>query len=183
MTAGHQPQDQNCTSSTAQNLKGSTMSLLRKRLAYSFAAVALAGGALALAPGAQAATAARVATARLGTTAAARTVSPRYSPTVCNLVGYKNSDLNAYEWVPNHTLTEGDYGDYCVELLQRGIDDIYGNPSAGVPLTIDGDFGPDTLSWVETFQRDHGCSQGVDGQAGPNTNSCLQYFTGTYNPN
>lgn len=142
------------------------MNLQRKRFTYGFAAAALVVGALAVAPAAQ----------------AAADVSPSYSSTVCDLVLYKNSDIPSSTWIPNHQLTEGDTGDYCVKLLQRGIDDLYGDASEGVPLTVDGNFGPQTYSWVRTFQSDYPCSQGVDGQAGPNTNSCLQYRTGTYDP-
>jgi peptidoglycan hydrolase-like protein with peptidoglycan-binding domain len=157
------------------------MNPIRKRLTYGLTAVALLGSGVALAPAAQAATTVRPATAHPGT-ATARTVSPAYSSTVCDLVGYTNSDLGVAEWVPNHQLTEWDYGDYCVALLQRGIDEIFGNPATGTPLSIDGNFGPETFQWVKNFQSDFGCSQGVDGQAGPNTNSCLQFYTGTYNP-
>jgi hypothetical protein len=47
---------------------------------------------------------------------------------------------------------------------------------------VDGNFGPATESWVKKFQTDSPCSQGIDGQAGPNTNSCLEYLTGAYGP-
>ncbi|QMU77397.1 peptidoglycan-binding protein [Streptacidiphilus sp. PB12-B1b] len=155
------------------------MKLLHKRLSYGLVAAAMVTGGLALAPGAQAATTA--ATAHSGTVTAAG-VHADYSSTSCGLVSYKNSDISVTEWVPNHNLSYGDNGDYCVRLLQRGIDEIFGDPSEGSPLTVDGNFGPQTEQWVKTFQSDFGCSQGVDGQAGPNTNSCLQFYTGTYDP-
>jgi peptidoglycan hydrolase-like protein with peptidoglycan-binding domain len=152
------------------------MNFLRQRLTYGLAAAAMVAGGLAVAPAADAATT----TAHSGTITAAG-VHADYSSTSCTLVNYVNSIIGIPEVVPNHQLTYGDYGDYCVKLLQRGIDAIYGDLNGtGSPLTIDGNFGPDTEQWVRTFQSHFACSQGVDGQAGPNTNSCLQEVTDTY---
>jgi Putative peptidoglycan binding domain len=133
------------------------------KLAHGLAASALIGG-VAVAPTAS---------------ASASTMAQAYSSTECSLVTYKNSDLQYSESVPDHNLAYGDYGDYCVKQLQRGINYLYGNV-----LSVDGNFGPETQKWVRTFQEDPNwggfCSQGVDGQAGLNTNSCLQNFSGTY---
>ncbi|MEY9841034.1 peptidoglycan-binding protein [Streptacidiphilus sp. EB103A] len=135
------------------------MKVITKRLALGLASVALAGGGLAVAPTANAAT-------------------PAYSSTNCTLVYYKNNALLFSQLVPNHNLAYGDNGDYCVKLLQRGINAYYGSST----LTVDGNFGPNTEAWVKKFQTDSPCSQGIDGQAGPNTNSCLEYLTAAYGP-
>jgi peptidoglycan hydrolase-like protein with peptidoglycan-binding domain len=141
------------------------MKVIGKRLALGLASVALAGGGLAVAPTADAAT-------------TAAHVSAAYSSTSCTTVEYKNNALLLPQLVPNHNLAYGDYGDYCVKLLQQGINTYYGANE----LAVDGNFGPATESWVRKFQNDSPCSQGVDGQAGPNTNSCLEYLTGAYGP-
>lgn len=135
------------------------MKVIAKRLALGLSSVALAGTGLAAAPTANAAT-------------------PAYSSTNCTLVTYKNNALLLPQSVPNHNLAYGDNGDYCVKLLQRGINEYYGSST----LAVDGNFGPATETWVKKFQNDSPCSQGVDGQAGPNTNSCLEYLTGAYGP-
>ncbi|MFJ9899951.1 peptidoglycan-binding protein [Streptomyces sp. NPDC091280] len=141
------------------------MKVIGRRLALGLASAALAGGGLAVAPTADAAT----------TTAQ---VSAAYSSTTCTTVYYKNNALLFKQLVPNHNLAYGDYGDYCVKLLQKGINEYYG----GTPLSVDGNFGPQTEAWVKKFQTDSPCSQNVDGQAGPNTNSCLEYLVGAYGP-
>ncbi|WP_405879312.1 hypothetical protein OG762_12030 [Streptomyces sp. NBC_01136] len=101
----------------------------------------------------------------------------------CTTQLYSNSMVSEIQKVPDHTLAQGDYGDYCVANLQYAIDQLYGNPNSNTPLAVDGDFGPHTYNWVLTFQHDHACSQGVDGVAGPNTNSCLASLTSMWNRN
>ncbi|WP_369408112.1 peptidoglycan-binding protein [Streptomyces sp. V2] len=63
----------------------------------------------------------------------------------------------------------------CVEILQQELNEAYG---AG--LATDGYFGQNTLNWVRRFQSDFHCAGGVDGIAGRNTFSCLNWATGHY---
>jgi len=61
-------------------------------------------------------------------------------------------------------ISEGE-DDGCVTQLQQLLNDN------GAKLTVDGDFGPATLTAVENFQRAHGLS--VDGIVGPQTKAAL----------
>jgi peptidoglycan hydrolase-like protein with peptidoglycan-binding domain len=62
-------------------------------------------------------------------------------------------------------ITEGEI-DGCVTKLQQLLN------AGGAGLTVDGNFGPGTLTAVKNFQSAHGLS--VDGVVGPNTKAALQ---------
>ena len=97
--------------------------------------------------------------------------------TNCNGFYYQNSDLapRSY-WVPDHNLSYSpNYQDGCVVILQQLLNQAYG---AG--LATDGYFGRQTEKWVNTFQGDFHCAGGVDGIAGANTFSCLDWVTDNY---
>lgn len=108
--------------------------------------------------------------------------TPAYSSTKCSTTQYYNSWIGWNETVPSHTLSQGDYGDYCVANLQWGIDHMYGDAGDQTPLAIDGNFGPNTYKWVKQFQTDYfSCSgRSIDGIAGNKTNSCMQYLEGVF---
>ncbi|MER7282020.1 peptidoglycan-binding domain-containing protein [Dactylosporangium sp. NPDC000244] len=114
--------------------------------------------------------------------AASRSATPAYSPTNCSTTKYYNSWVGASETVPNHVLSQGDYGDYCVANLQWGIDNMYGSAADQDPIAIDGNFGAQTYAWVRRFQSDYKSCSGnsVDGIAGNKTNSCMQYLEGVF---
>jgi peptidoglycan hydrolase-like protein with peptidoglycan-binding domain/GH25 family lysozyme M1 (1,4-beta-N-acetylmuramidase) len=69
------------------------------------------------------------------------------------------------------TLTEGDTGAAVVTLQNRL--NVW-----GAKLTVDGDFGPDTLAAVKAFQTAHKLT--VDGIVGPATWAALNQNPGTY---
>jgi peptidoglycan hydrolase-like protein with peptidoglycan-binding domain len=70
-------------------------------------------------------------------------------------------------------IVEGQTGG-CVAELQELLN------KHGASLTVDGDFGPATLSAVETYQADHGLSP--DGIVGPNTKAALDSEGATVPP-
>lgn len=61
-----------------------------------------------------------------------------------------------------------------VKQVQCELDEVYGNPASGSPLTIDGNFGTQTRAWVEFFQAGLGLTD--DGIVGPKTWPLLDYF-------
>ncbi|MDQ0934681.1 peptidoglycan-binding domain-containing protein [Streptomyces turgidiscabies] len=112
--------------------------------------------------------------AGLGTVATATSASASGN---CYFMQYHNSDLAPHSyWVPDHNLSysPGNH-DGCVVILQQELNEAYG---AG--LATDGYFGQNTLKWVRTFQGDFHCAGGVDGIAGANTFSCLNWVTDHY---
>ncbi|SEC36577.1 Putative peptidoglycan binding domain-containing protein [Streptomyces sp. 3213] len=94
---------------------------------------------------------------------------------------HAHTDPMGFSWqIPVNQLQYGSTG-ICVKHLQADLNALYG---AG--LSVDGDFGPQTLSWVKHFQSDNSsaylpvwgmtpktCAGGVDGLVGPNTASCI----------
>jgi peptidoglycan hydrolase-like protein with peptidoglycan-binding domain len=75
--------------------------------------------------------------------------------------------------VPAATLSQGSTGP-CVVMLQQDLNFVIHSG-----LKVDGDFGPKTLSAVETYQGENrGCTRGVDGIAGHYTMSCLAAGSG-----
>jgi peptidoglycan hydrolase-like protein with peptidoglycan-binding domain len=137
---------------------------VRMRFAAVLAAVTLFGGGLALAP------------------AAGATGVHANSADSCALRTYTNPKIKYGIDIPKETLSVGVYNDFCVENLQWNIDSLYGTPFGAnpTPLALDGDFGSQTKAWVQRFQAGYSCSGGVDGIAGPNTNSCLAHQLGDY---
>jgi peptidoglycan hydrolase-like protein with peptidoglycan-binding domain len=81
------------------------------------------------------------------------------------------------ERVPTVTLSYGSTGG-CVGYLQQQINAWDGSSHAlPAPLAVDGMFGPHTLNAVKAFQRSNAyCAGPVDGLAGPNTMSCLEFY-------
>ncbi|MEX3101359.1 MULTISPECIES: peptidoglycan-binding protein [unclassified Streptomyces] len=112
--------------------------------------------------------------ASLGTVATATNASASGN---CYMIQWPNAKLAPrLWWVPDHNLSyaPGSH-DACVEILQQELNELY---HAG--LATDGYFGQNTLTWVRNFQGDFGCAGGVDGIAGHNTFSCLNWATGHY---
>jgi len=112
--------------------------------------------------------------ASLGTGATATNASASGN---CYLIQWPNAKLAPRLYrVPDHNLpcAPGSH-DACVEILQQELNEAY---NAG--LATDGCFGRNALKRVRNFQEDFGCAGGVDGIAGHDTVSCLNWVAGHY---
>ncbi|HEV2373214.1 MAG TPA: peptidoglycan-binding protein [Streptosporangiaceae bacterium] len=86
----------------------------------------------------------------------------------CAQFWWTNPYLGFPTLIPTANLSYGSSGP-CVKILQQDLNFVI-----NARLRVDGQFGPKTLTAVETFQgKELACTGGVDGIAGHHTMSCL----------
>jgi hypothetical protein len=124
-------------------------SIRRSRLLASAAVAALSVGVL------------------VANTGVADAATPSYSAAGCATYSYTNPYIGLPTVIPKTTVSYGSTGN-CVAWVQQTL-----NNAQGYGLAVDGIFGSGTLAAVKNFQsKFSACTGGVDGVAGPKTDSC-----------